>query len=259
MKKTGYEFNHFPAGLAAGTILTISFFWVLDASVGSVVQENLVQFCTIGATLLAAGVAYGGILHQIKHQALIAETIRIGELEAERAVLPLALSRVCEISIRGMQDIVGHAKVADPLARVDMVLETTHIESIKATIRVSNAEVSARLQAILRGYQVALASVDWEDLTQPLSVAPNEQNPDSYTRISLCYRWALLYSLAESLFDFARGGELDLTEAFPNVRMFSAARFAGIHPPQYTDFEGFFKRAIERDRMRTIPTFFLRQ
>ncbi len=249
--------DSFPVGLTTGVIATLFLCWLLDPRVGPIISGQSAQFVTIGVTLLAAAIAYTGILKQIRHRSELEELRRGMAMEAERAILPLALSRVCEISRRGIQDIVGHIEIHGTLADESMKLELTHIESIKAMIRVSDQPVRVRLQAILRGYQVALASVDWDDLTDPLTKSPEPQCADGHTRISLCYRWALLYALAESLFDFARGAEPVLNEPFPNERVLSAVRFSGVVVDWYTDFEGFLKRAVEREAKKPLAELFI--
>lgn len=246
----------FPGGAATGTIGTLAMCWLLDPRVGPIIESEAVSFFAIAATIAAAAIAYAGILRQIRHQNEIEDVRKLAELEAERAAMPIALSRICEISRRGIQDLVGHGEIHGKLADENMSLDATHVQSIKTMIKVSTLPVRVRLQAILRGYQVALASTDW-DLSDPLVKAPDNQGADGYTRISLCYRWALLHALAESLFNFSRGGSPDLDEPFPNERLLSAVKFAGVVPEWYTDFEGFFQRAIDRAANEPLEKLFI--
>lgn len=246
----------FPGGLASGTIITLMLCWLFDPQVGAIIESEAVSFVTIAATIAAAAIAYEGILRQIRHQNEIEADRKLAELEAERAAMPLALSRICEISRRGIQDLVGHEEIYGALANEDMSLEATHVQSIKAMIKVSPVPVRVRLQAILRGYQVALASTDWE-LSDPLVKTPHDQGADGYTRISLCYRWALLHALAESLFNFSRGGSADLDLPFPNDRLMSAVKLSGVVPEWYSDFEGFFQRAVARASKEPLEGLFI--
>ena len=246
----------FPGGLAAGTIATLLLCLLIDPRVGPIISGNSVQFVTIGVTLLAAAIAYFGILKQIKHQNDLEDLRDLKAMEAERALLPLALSRICQISSRGIQDLVGHDELHCDLADKDMALERTYIESIKAMIKVSDQPVRTRLQAILRGYQLALAGRDWQ-LTDPLNKDPKPQCADGLQRISLCYRWALVYALAESLFDFARGAEYNLNEPFPNERLLSAVMLSGVAPHFYTGFNDHFERRIEKQTGMPVSELFI--
>ena len=247
----------FTGGLAIVVLATLVFFWAVDPGLRPVSQSEAVSYFAVLMTLFAAMVAYSGVLRQIGHQQEVEDQRRKAELEAERAALPLALSRICEISRRGIQDVIGHDEVHQPLAPESLSLEATHTESIKAVIKMSNSQVRPRLQAILRGYQVALANRDRE-LGDPLSKFPDRQSSGGYERIHLCYRWALLYVLAESLFDFARGGEAEIFDALPIGRVSLVVELAGIDPRSYTDFEKTLRQIGCRDSERPLRELFLR-
>jgi len=231
----------FPGGLATGCIATLVSLWFFDPRLGPVLEGEAASFFAIGATLAAAAVAYAGILRQIGHQRLLEEDRRQGELEAERAALPLALARICEISEQGMQELFDHRDLTGKLVTAGMKLEETHTETIKAMIKVSPSPVRVRLQAILRGYQVAMASVDW-DLRDDVMKVPAKQSADGITKIALCYRWAMVYAIAESLFNFSRGDTAPLVNQHLASQILPATQKAGITPAFYTGFEDAFRR-----------------
>lgn len=245
----------FPCGLAVGVSSTFALCYFIDPRVGPIFGSEAISVFAIIATLAAAAIAYSGVLRQITHQNEIEKNRKAGELEAERAALPIALSRVCEISRRGIQDVVEHKNVYSELANENMHLEITHIESIKAMIKVSPPDVQSRLQSILAGYQLAMASLDG-NLGGSLVKAPASQSLDGKNRIALCFRWALLYSLAESLFDFSRGGREAFTGRFPDQRVLSAVRLSGVVPSQFDDFSEFFQRMINRYANKPLGSMF---
>ncbi|WP_375690200.1 hypothetical protein [Pseudooceanicola sp. LIPI14-2-Ac024] len=247
----------FPAGLAVGVIATLAMCWLLDPELGPVFEAEAASFFAIGATITAAAIAYAGILRQISHSEEVAERRRMREADAEIASLPLALTRVCQVAQRGIQDIVEHSNIHGTILPCTTELEKDHIDSIKAAIVVSDTPVKERLQGILRGYQLALASEDFGPL-QSISKDPLKQSLGGINRISLSYRWALVHALSEDLFEYSRGGTLDASKPFPNIRVISAVKFAGVEPDEFTDFEGFFKRAIERDAKNPIAKLFAR-
>lgn len=241
----------FAGGLATGAIATLLLCWFLDSGVKIAIERNIVQFVTIGTTLVAAAIAYMAVLRQLRHQDDVENDRRARSLEAERAALPIALSRLVEICERGMQDLIGHEHITSPLAPENMALETTHISAIKTMIMVSEDPIRERLQFLLVGYQLAMASVDWE-LEDEIMEVPTDQSPDGSIRISLCYRWALLHNVAMSLYAFARTGQKSVVPLYENNRCLSAVRNSGASPEAFTDFIGFFERAEQRDSNRSL-------
>ncbi len=241
----------FAGGLATGAIATLLMCWFLDSGVKVAIERNVVQFITIGTTLVAAAIAYMAVLRQLRHQDDVENDLRARRLEAERAALPIALSRLAEICKRGMQDLIGHEHITSPLASENMALETTHIAAIKSMIMVSEDPIRERLQFLLVGYQLAMASVDWE-FDSEIKQVPTDQSPDGYNRISLCYRWALLYNVAMSLYTFARSGQKSVAPLFEDNRCLAAVRNSGAWPESFTDFIGFFERAEQRDSNRSL-------
>lgn len=244
----------FAGGLAVGVIATLVLCWLFDPRLGPIFEAEFVSIFAIVATLVAAAVAYGGILRQIAHQNALERNRRLAELEAERAALPLALSRMMGISRRKIQDIVGHDEVVIGLEEESTDFEVTHLESIKAMIKVADEPVRHRLHAILRGYQVAAGR--WK-FTAPLSKTPEEQSGDGYNRIWISYRWALVHALCESLLDFSRGAAPDFDGDFPNERMMSALVLSGVLADRYTDFKEAFERKIETDAKKPITELFI--
>lgn len=246
------HFFNFPTGLALGIIATCVLAALLDPRIGPIIEAQGVQFFTIGATLLAAGIAYAGIVRQIGHQSELEERRRQQEFEAERAVLPLALSRLSTLSRRGIQETFGIAHVpGDDIAPEGLELEATHVETIKSVIKTCEYPVRVRLQAILRGYQLCIAR-HCENLGAPPELTFAEQTVRGGKIISRCYSWALISSLVDSLLDFARGATTELQPDFLNERVLTAVYLAGIKPEDYEDFVEFFERAIARDRQDAV-------
>lgn len=241
--------------MTIGAIATLALVWLLDSSVAPEIEDRIIAFVSILAPLVAAIFAYYGILVQLRHQSNLDARRTQAELEAERAALPLALTRVCEIAERGIQEMVGLGELHGcPPANPNMHLEQTHLVSIKDTIKLTDGPVRDRLQAILRQYQPTLAGHP-DMLKGEVIKGPNKQSGDGYNRIAMAYRWGVIYSLSESLFAFSRGKPYELSDKFPDERVLSAVRLAGVVPNWYTDFPGFIERAVERDSKKSIKEF----
>lgn len=112
---------NFPSGMLVGWVAAIMLAYVIEDVVQAEYRKYWFYIATACTTLAASGLAVWGVLSNVDHQRDQAIEARRRKFEATRAFLPLALSRVTEISREGyrissnLDSIVAAAKPEDVL------------------------------------------------------------------------------------------------------------------------------------------------
>lgn len=250
----------FATGLAVGFMLAALVTWVFDemgTSSESTAELQLWKWWLgHGVTLMSAAIAVGGISRQIQANKELEQAKAVRALEAEVAALPLLVSKILDVAKRGIQETIGleHFVEAE-LRRPGLTLDDEHIASIKAILQVAEPPLRSKLIAILHSYQVALASAKW-DLRGKLAIGPSVQTSVTRNRIDLCYRWARVHALAESLLGYARGKPENDAYDFPVDRIVTAVSLAGTAPDAFPDLIDFFQRQARRDAAKPLHGLF---
>ncbi len=219
---------------------------MLDSDLSDDIEGAFFSILSVLAPLIAAGMAIYGVLFQVQKQddrevaRLASEAEKAArELDAERAALPLALTRICEIAVEGMQGMLNdNGNLSRPRKNCSIVLEQTYVESIKASIKVAPSLEADVLKALIRVYQPAKAQHD--DLSHQLGHVARkgtQQTSHGVNRISNLLRWAVLYALAASLFNFSRGKESHISAFLSDNPIDRSVQIAGIYPSLYISLE----------------------
>ncbi len=207
----------FPLGLAVGVILAFALVASIDPRLGPIFSEKIVEFTAIGATLLAAAIAYIGIQRQIQSSFSIEQRIRAAKLDAAISVLPLVLSGIHQVCTERCDALCQGRK--DPRPEEKWVISSDDASTLKECIEYADSEEKDALKRIIRIYQVLTAR--WRD-TEVIDLFSMPETEDADTELveyykyySLIEDWVDLQALVGALFDFSRGktGKFSLANA----------------------------------------------
>ena len=245
--------RNFPAGVFVGTFFTLMLCAALDADI----SDDLTKYYSfIGSALvglLAASLALSGVLANMNLQAEQRRHERKRRLLSAKALLPIALSEMCEVARKGVANswrdrpggpIVSRAEF-DRQSLEDIRLSDEIVSVFRDIVEFDDEETAAiRIQGILREYQVFAAR--WRS---HISDQDNLMTPDDSEIAQRTTAWAYLYALAESAFDYARGEttkvENDVTEAEISHAL-SASRCFVHHQDEFSEAIGLYARHHDR-------------
>lgn len=200
--------RNFPLGAFLGAILGIGFMLVIESEL----SDEYTKFATYGISalvaLLGSGLAVAGVLANIENQNTLADEERRRALSAERAMLPLTLSQLCEVARHGMlHRWNGHTRfkaIGGEIYRSqstnDLSLTTEMTDNLQEFVRFSRESDGEVISVILREYQVLFAR--WKGCFDEEGYFDDE---DERERIHHTASWAFLYALATAGFNYARG------------------------------------------------------
>ncbi len=204
---------------------------------GSIPKEHWSSLATLFAVPVAAAsalIALAATRFQINYA-------RAQDLEAARAVLPLALSRAISVARSGLLYASGamvgtRREIEDALALDDRV-----IEILKDCVRSADPMTRQWLQVLIARYQVYYARVDgWCEETAPnnsglyLSIVPERQDA--------IMDWAIFHALVEHFYPYARGMSETVPRDLDGERLRSPYT---LHLFQF-EFDATFQERIDR-------------
>lgn len=185
-------------GVFIGFELAILAAWAFDAQINSAPQ-----LLTASSALVGAFLAVAGVLSNIDNQNQISEGQRERSLLAAKATLPLTLTSMIEIAVRGAHFTVsGSLTEQEAEQRVlELTLPTEVISSLQKVIEYSSDDDAAKLSYLISYFQILQSRTKrWliEDYA-PLNI--NE---------GLAVRWAFLVRQIENCFDYARNDDASI-------------------------------------------------
>jgi hypothetical protein len=199
--------KNFPFGMFVGSVIVLMLCWAFDADI----REGLSKFYTFVFSaligLFAASVALSGVLASLDHQSKLREEDRKRKLFAARAVLPQALSDMCEVARRGMlnSEIAGvkNSKELESTfalkSLADIRLSDEIVSVFKGVIEFSDDNFGKRIQGILSEHQILQAR--WKSHVRDRDNIMSRSTSD--LAHSICH-WAFLYPLTSTAFPYAR-------------------------------------------------------
>ena len=236
-------------GACIGAALAIGLSAVFRADVSEGVEKFYTYIFSALITLLASGLALMGVFSNIEHQQHIATVARLRRLRATRALLPSALSQLCELAIWGIRYSHQFAEYrrhlgTEEFERVSLSrleLSDELMSLLRDMIELCEDEnVAKRIAGMLREHQVLVTR--WKDeFSEARRVIQNLRTRTVY--------WALLHALASSLFEYARS-ETDtvdtvVTEDEIGIGL-RAARTRGLELDEFADEIALYARHYRR-------------
>lgn len=189
--------RNFPLGVFLGLQLGLILAWIWDSELADLFKQNASDFLAALVTLIASAVALAAVFWKTEHQ-------RSRKLAAARAVLPMALTKLIEVSRHGIDYSLRDESFLKDVSNFDEVqaalsLPDSTLQILKENIENASPEEEKWLSLIIGHYQI------YRSRLLGLISDPNRIVVD-YNRASLASDWCLLHALAEHLFDFARTG-----------------------------------------------------
>lgn len=199
-------------GLTIGACSAFALAYILDSNVSSGLKEFYTYIISALLTLIAAALTLVGVFATIAHQRELEQRARFKKLEAARAFLPNALSRMCELSdyailyshnFDDFMSRLGEDEFRD-ISSSRLTLTDEIISILRDVIELTDDDkLSRRLSGLLREHQVFLAR--WRSLFS--------SDRDSFIQTTEDVRqrtvsWAYLGAISASLFTYARGESL---------------------------------------------------
>lgn len=162
----------------------------IDSRIADRVAENWVQFSTILAAIAAALIALIGVRRQIENGEKLEESRRQASLRAAKATLPLALSRLSQVSERG-----AHHCLMKPEERSEKInVPDDAIGILKSCIEYSDPISSRWLAAIIARFQILTSRLTNDGIFAA-------DFPNQVAAVD----WIILRKVIEHCFDYARG------------------------------------------------------
>jgi hypothetical protein len=189
-------FDGIVIGVLGSTALCLFTLWVFDALHGER-QQAAIAIMTTTATLAAGYMALSAAQRSISAQADSFIDARNGKLEAAKSLLPLVLSQIIHDGDSHIQGLIN-GPITEPKR-----LDANALTTIKECIEASHGVTRTTLQEILAIYQICLARHEQVRDFNPIMMNSNEYETHEIFRRVI--DWCALMSLAETLFDFARG------------------------------------------------------
>lgn len=163
----------------------------------------LATLASVPIAAIAAWIALSATRYQINHA-------RIQDLEATKAVLPLALSRAISVAKNGMAYASGSAVGTRQQIEEALSLDDSVIGTFRDCIRAADPVTREWLKVLIARYQVYHARMDWWCQSAApanngglLSLVPEREDA--------IMDWATFHALVEHFYPFARG----MTESVP--------------------------------------------
>lgn len=239
--------NYFLLGNASfylffGAVIGIVYMLIIESEISQEHKEYWTYGITALVTLLASGTALVGVFFDIKNSNINEEERRIRELSGAKALLPLALTEICEIARRGMyfcrdfRDDLTAAEIEELKSRsfteLSLADETKSI--LRDFIRYSRDDDGKKVSLILQEYQVFLSR--WRGSFEENSRFRNNNNGNRTENIS---SWAYLYALSSHIYDHARGETENIEPLEPHQSPIETALRLAVIP--YNDDPEFVK------------------
>lgn len=200
-------------GVAVSTIAAL----LSVIAFGETPQQHWSVLATL-TTVPIAAVAAWIALHATRYQI---NNARVQDLEAARAVLPLALSRAISVAKSGMEYASGSAVGTRQEIENALSLDEAVIGIFRDCIRAADPITRQWLQVLIARYQVYHSRMDgWCQSAAPvnnggvLSLAPERQDA--------IMDWATFHALVEHFYPFARGMSEAVPERLDGRRLRSA-------------------------------------
>lgn len=246
-KKMKYRFSTFEfwdgfvAGVTAFFLVALAFGWFWSEA-GSELRSGITTLLAAGVSLAAVSSAFWATRHQINNT-------RMQDLAASKAVLPLALTKLVEVSRNGIM-LAANQHPSPPKNLTEIInmlsLDDKVIDILKDNIRVADAGSRDWMSATIARYQIYFARVDnwW---------APTDSEVATYGEFSLSVEredalldWATLHALAAHHFSYARGSVNCVPVRLP-ANEIRTALFINLY---CTSFDERLEKSIERRTAR---------
>lgn len=160
------------------------------------------------------------------------------DLEAARAVLPLALSRAISVAKKGMAYASGQLSGSRTEIEDALALDESVIQVLRDCVRSSDPLTREWLQVLIGRYQVYFARLDgWSDEPSPVIVAGKLDL--SNDRQDAIMDWATFHAIVEHFFSYARGLDKAVPRRLREGRI-SSPYFMYLHDLAFDD--GFRER-----------------
>lgn len=217
-------FERFSTGLLCGTIFALALAAAIDSEVEVAFREKAVELFGIVAALVAAVVSLFGVQKQIRLQQSQAYDLRMSDLRAATAVLPLVLTEFLNVSEDCFEDSIREMQyLSNPDNRLELLnhieVNQNTIETLKDCIRNSDSNSAQWLILIVKKYQVCASRMK--------SFIEHSDGLINDRREELAVDWLEFRAIVEHVFGFARGEVLSVPSlmAHENVRPYIGARF----------------------------------
>ncbi len=208
-------------GLFMGSAFTLLFMWVLDGIADDDWKKFASSIFSVLAAFAGSTLALLGVFSNIENQKVLSADARARKLVAAKAFLPAALSKLCELSAKGVRYSYKFESLKSDLgidsfrekSLNDLGLSDDTIGILKEVIECSDDKlVQDRIGGLLREHQMLYAQ--WGtgfDRTRVLPI--NHLESIQERPVS----WAYIYAISCSMFDFARN-ETDTVDENVNER-----------------------------------------
>lgn len=240
-------------GVLVGFILALCLAAVIDADIPSGIKEFYGFIITAALSMIAAALTLIGVFATIAHQREIELRARKKKLEAARAFLPSALSKMCDMSERAirysfefdeMELRLGEAGMRE-ISISDLTLTDEIISVFRDVIELSDDDiVTRRIAGLLREHQVFLAR--WRSIFAPDRSIMISHASDIRQRT---VAWAYLGAISASIFEYARGETETIKTTVGFQEISSSLNTAGLidlHSEDHADEIGLYERTFTR-------------
>jgi len=218
-------------GAAVTAIIALGIAWIFAES-STDNYQTLATIVTIPAAVIAASIALYGIRYQIGN-------VRQQDLASAKAVLPLALTRMIEVSQFGMLLAAGRK---NPLSTSQGTQELLKLDDVVLQIlrdNIKSADPITRewLVVTIARYQIYFSRAkNWIESSPPSTNAYGDVVLN-LERQDAVLDWATFHMLAEQMFEYARGSVAHAPKSFDSQRINSALFLNGIDSIFTQDFE----------------------
>ena len=245
--------NNTAFGVLVGFILALCLAAVIDADIAPGIKEFYSFIITALLGMIAAALTLIGVFATIAHQREIERRARQKKLEAARAFLPSALSKLCDIADHGVRYSFAFSDFEARLgedgfrdASIPNLTLTDEIISVfRDMIELSDDDiVSKRISGLLREHQVLLAR--WRSIFAPDRAIMVRTAADLRQRT---VAWAYLGAIAASIFEYARGetSTIETTVGFREISSaLNTAGLVSLHTEDHTEEIGLYERTFSR-------------
>ncbi|MEY8096468.1 hypothetical protein AB9F29_03495 [Falsihalocynthiibacter sp. S25ZX9] len=198
---------NFPAGLFFGWCAANIYWICINDFVRDVGLKYWMYGVSATITLAASGLAVLGVLSGIENQQVINTENRAKKLLAERAFLPLALSRLTEVCQVGLDyslnldAMITDSSRSEVLKDVEqnLVLSDETVATLKAVLEHSDDEMVCRhISVVLKEYQIFRARLLGR-VSDEIMIHTEGNIKESVIS------WVYLQALVGRVFDYARG------------------------------------------------------
>lgn len=248
--KTFDFWDGFVFGLAVFSASLFIFAW-LFWSKSPEERSVLATLATIPAAFFAALVAFMVTRYQLNYGT-------DQDLRSAKAVLPLALTKLIEISESAIRIIAGQHQnpyITLDETRKELILPEDVIDILRDNIRSSDLITQEWLSALVSWYQVYFARINgWWDSPFP-RVDPLATLHLDLSREQALLDWATLHALTANLFEYARNGT-QCAPKFLDTNLIRSAFFHSIYEVELDDrFNKFLNIRLDRIQDGRIDHF----